>query len=117
MSENIKKIKEILNISDDKLDSFLKFCEENIINKILGRCNIETIPEKLNTLIQEFLIEQYNLNQDGIGKGKIEVSSASDNGQSVNFKVVGGTSSMSKTCDEFLDKNMKTLIAYRKMRR
>lgn len=117
MSENIKIIKEILNISDDKFDNFLKFCEDNITNKILERCNIETIPEKLNTLIQEFLIEQYSLNQEGIGKGKIEVSSASDNGQSVNFKVVGGTSTMSKTCDEFLDKNMKSLIAYRKMRR
>lgn len=117
MSENIKKIKEILNISDDKLDNFLKFCEENITNKILGRCNIETIPEKLNKLIQEFLIEQYNLNQEGIGKGKIEVSSVSDNGQSVSFKVVGGTNSMSKTADEFIDKNMKTLVVYRKMRR
>ena len=117
MSENIEIIKEILNINNDKMDDFLKFCELNITNKILDRCNIESIPERLNVLIQEFLIEQYNLNQEGIGKGKIEVTSASDNGQSVNFKIIGGTNEMSKNAEEFLDKKMKILVAYRKMRR
>ncbi len=116
MSDNVKTIKEILNITDTKLDGYLNFCETNITDKILDKCNIETIPERLNSLIQEFLIEQYNLNKDGVGKGVKEVSSASDNGQSVNFKNVGGVSSMSQNVDEFLDRNMATLIAYRKMR-
>lgn len=116
MSENVNKVKEILNISDIKLDNYLMFCEQNITDKILDRCNIEEVPERLNSLIQEFLIEQYNLNKDGIGEGKKEVSSASDNGQSVNFKTVGGASSMSQNVDEFLDRNMSTLIQYRKIR-
>lgn len=116
MSDNINKVKEILNVIDSKLDSYLKFCEQNITDKILDRCHIETIPERLNSLIQEFLIEQYNLNKGGIGKGVKEVSSASDNGQSVNFKTVGGVSSMSNNVDEFLNRNMSTLVKYRKMR-
>ena len=116
MSDNVKKIKEMLNVIDNKLDNYLEFCEKNISDKILDRCNIETIPERLNLLIQEFLIEQYNLNKEGIGEGKKEVSSASDNGQSVNFKTVGGASSMSQNVDEFLDRNMTTLIQYRKIR-
>ncbi|MCI8362270.1 MAG: hypothetical protein HFJ41_03930 [Clostridia bacterium] len=116
MSDNVNKVKEILNIIDSELDSYLEFCEKNITDKILDRCNIETIPERLNSLIQEFLIEQYNLNKEGIGEGKKQVSSASDNGQSVNFQVVGGVSSMSKNIDEFLDRNMATLVKYRKMR-
>lgn len=116
MSDNVNKIKEILNITDTKLDGYLKFCENNITDKILDRCNIETVPKRLNSLIQEFLIEQYNLNKDGVGEGKKEVSSASDNGQSVSFKTVGGVNSMSKNVDEFLDRNMATLIKYRKMR-
>ena len=116
MSDNVNKVKEILNIIDSELDSYLEFCEKNITDKILDRCNIETIPERLNSLIQEFLIEQYNLNKEGIGKGIKEVSSASDNGQSVNFKTVGGASSMSKNVDEFLDRNMSTLVKYRRMR-
>lgn len=116
MLDNVKKVKEILNIDDSKLDNYLEFCENNITDKILDRCHIETIPERLNSLIQEFLIEQYNLNKDGIGKGVKEVSGASDNGQSVSFKTVGGSSSMSKNVDEFLDKNMSTLVKYRKMR-
>ena len=113
---NTNKIKEILNIQDNELDNYLMFCETNITDKILDRCHIETIPERLNSLIQEFLIEQYNLNKDGIGEGKKEVSSASDNGQSVNFKTVGGASSMSQNVDEFLDRNMSTLVKYRRMR-
>lgn len=117
MSDNVKKIKEILNVTDSKLDNYLMFCEQNITDKILDRCHIETMPERLNSLIQEFLIEQYNLNKDGVGKGAKEVSSASDNGQTVNFQTVGGASSMSKNVDEFLDRNMFTLVTYRKMRR
>lgn len=116
MSDNVNKIKEMLNITDDKLDNYLKFCEQNISDKILDRCHIETIPERLNSLIQEFLIEQYNLNKEGIGEGKKQISSASDNGQSVSFNIVGGASSMSKNADEFLDRNMATLVKYRKMR-
>ncbi len=116
MSDNVKTIKEILNIQDDKLDNYLKFCETNITDKILDRCHIGTIPERLDSLIQEFLIEQYNLNEEGIGKGKKQVSGASDKGQTVSFETVGGASSMSKNVDEFLNRNMATLVKYRKMR-
>lgn len=116
MSDNINKVKKILDVIDSKLDTYLEFCETNITNKILDFCNIETIPKRLNSLIQEFLIEQYNLNKNGIGEGEKQVSSASDNGQSVNFQTIGGISSMSQNVDEFLDRNKSTLIAYRKMR-
>ena len=115
MIDNVKEVKEILNIKDSKIDNYLRFCEKNISAKILDRCHIETIPERLNSLIQEFLIEQYNINKEGVGEGKKQVSSASDNGQSVNFQVVGGVISMSKNVDEFLDRNMATLVKYRKV--
>lgn len=117
MLDNLKQVKEILNITDDKLDNYLKFCEQNTKDKILDRCHIETIPERLNSLIQEFLIEQYNLNKEGVGEGKKQVSSASDNGQSVSFQTVGGANSMSQNVDEFLDRNMTTLVRYRKLPR
>lgn len=115
MSDNVKEIKKILDVSDDELDNYLMFCEKNITDKILDRCHIETIPERLNSLIQEFLIEQYNINKEGVGKGVKQVSSASDNGQSANFQTIGGVNSMSKNVDEFLDRNMTTLIKYRKV--
>lgn len=115
MTDNVKEVKQILNIIDDKLDDYLKFCEKNISDKILDRCHIETIPERLNSLIQEFLIEQYNLNKEGVGEGKKQVSSASDNGQSVSFQIIGGVSSMSQNVDDFLDRNMAILVKYRKV--
>ena len=115
MTDNVEEVKEILNIKDSKIDNYLRFCEKNISEKILDRCHIETIPERLNSLIQEFFIEQYNINKVGVGEGKKQVSSASDNGQSVNFQVVGGVNSMSKNVDEFLDRNMATLVKYRKV--
>ena len=115
MTDNVKEVKQILNIIDDKLDDYLKFCEKNISDKILDRCHMETIPERLNSLIQEFLIEQYNLNKEGVGEGKKQVSSASDNGQSVSFQIIGGVSSMSQNVDDFLDRNMAILVKYRKV--
>ncbi len=117
MSKNIDEVKKILSIeNDNSLISYLEFCEKKIINKILDICNIEEIPERLNTLIQEFLIEQYNINKEGIGNGIKQVSSVSDREQTVNFKIVGGVSNVSKNVDEFLDRNMSVLVAYRKMR-
>lgn len=116
MFDNVNKVKEILNIKDDSLTDYLKFCEDNIVSKILDRCHIESVPQRLNLLIQEFLIEQYILNCGGVGEGKEKVSSASDNGQSVSFQIIGGASSMSKNVDDFLDRNMATLVKYRKMR-
>lgn len=112
---NLEVIEGMFDITDEKLLLFLGFCEKNITDKILDRCNIETIPERLNSLIQEFLIEQYNLNKDGVGEGKKQVSSVSDVNQTVSFQTVGGASSMAKNVNEFLDRNMDTLVKYRKI--
>lgn len=117
LSENIKEVKSILDITDSKLDKYLIFCEKVLIDKILDICNINIIPERLNSLIQEFLIEQYNLNKDGIGEGKKEVSNVSDNGQSASFKTVGGIESVRKNAEEFLNQNIKILYTYRKLKK
>lgn len=116
MSENINQVKDILNIVDCKLDKFLELCERSISDKILDRCHINTIPKRLNSLIQEFLIEQYKLNEDGILECKKQISSVSDNRQTVQFENIGGLTYVSKSADEFLDKNMTTLVKYRRMR-
>lgn len=116
MSNNVNQVKEILNITNTKLDSYLEFCENNITNKILDYCNINEIPERLNSLIQEFLIEQYNLNQNGIGEGKQEITSVKDKEQTVSFQNIGGASSMSKNAEQFLNKNISSLVVYRKLR-
>lgn len=116
MSENLRALSKFLRIDKYEIEQFLGFCEKNITDKILDRCHIDKIPERLNSLIQEFLIEQYNLNKNGIGEGKKEISSASDNGQTVSFNTVGGASSVSKNADQFLDRNMATLVKYRKIR-
>lgn len=116
LTDNVIEVKKILNVTDEKLDYYLMFCEKNITDKILDRCNIDTIPERLNSLIQEFLTEQYNLNKEGVGEGKKEISSVKDREQSVDFQTIGGASSMSKNANAFLDRNMDSLIAYRKIR-
>lgn len=117
LSKNVTEIKEILSVTDNKLDKYLEFCERLLVNKILDICNLEKLPEKLNTTVQEFLIEQYKLNEKGVLEGKKEVTSASDNGQTVNFKTVGGIEKVSQNVDEFLDRNMSTLVQYRKLPR
>lgn len=115
MLKNLEEVSKFIEIDDYNMEKYLEFCEKSITDKILDRCHIETIPERLNSLIQEFLIEQYNLNKEGVGEGKKQVSSVSDNGQTVSFQIVGGANSTSKNVDEFLDRNMETLIKYRKV--
>ena len=116
MSKNMNEIKGMFSIANAELEQFLNFCEKRITDAIKDFCNIEEIPERLDSLIQEFLIEQYTLNKDGVGEGKREASSASDNGQSVSFKTIGGAEKMAKNVDDFVNRNQKFLIPYRKLR-
>lgn len=116
MSKNIDKVKQALKVTDAKLDNYLIFCELNISNKIKDKCNIDEIPERLDSLIQEFLIEQYLINKDGIGKGVKEVKSASDNKQKIDFETIGGAASMSQNAEEFITKKWSSIVMYRKIR-
>lgn len=116
MSDNVEKAKEILDITDTKLDKYLTFCEQVIIDEILDRCNIDTIPERLNSLIQEFLIGQYKLNKDGVLEGIKQVSSVSDIEQTVNFETIGGAEAIKQNAKVFIDDNMARIVAYRKLR-
>lgn len=116
MSDILNKAKDILNIENNRSNAFIEFCIQKITNGILDFCNIEQFPEKLETLIIDFIIEQYTLNKNGVGEGKQEISSVSDNGQNVSLKTIGGASQMSKNVDEFINNNKKILITYRKLR-
>ena len=116
MSENMKEIKGMFLITDGELEQFLAFCEKRITDAIKDFCNIEEIPKRLNSLIQEFLIEQYTLNKEGIGNGKKEASSASDNGQSVSFKTIGGAEAMAKNVADFIDRNKNEISKFACMR-
>lgn len=116
MSENIEKVKELFLILDGELEKYLAFCEVRLMDAIKDFCNIDVIPERLNSLIQQFIIEQYQLNKDGIGEGRQEVTSMSDNGQSVGVKTIGGPESLSKNVSNFISRNEDSLLPYRKMR-
>lgn len=115
LSANVQAVKDGLSITDETFDNYLTLCENIITPKILDNINQEELPERLNSLIQEFLINQYTLNQDGAGKGTTVVSSASDNGQSVSFSNVG-MENIKKNADDFLEDNEMSLCAYRKIR-
>ena len=111
-----EKKEEVKDISKMKKDELLLVASEKGIEIPEDRCHINTIPKRLNSLIQEFLIEQYKLNEDGILECKKQISSVSDNRQTVQFENIGGLTYVSKSADEFLDKNMTTLVKYRRMR-
>lgn len=112
---NVQVVKEAYSITDDTFDKYLTICENIITPKILDNINDDKIPERLNSLIQEFLMTQYTQNQDGVGKGTTIVSSASDNGQSVNFSNIG-IDNIKRNADTFLDENEISLCSYRKPR-
>ena len=105
-----------IEIPEDATKEVLISLIKEVEEKKEDRCHINTIPKRLNSLIQEFLIEQYKLNEDGILECKKQISSVSDNRQTVQFENIGGLTYVSKSADEFLDKNMTTLVKYRRMR-
>lgn len=115
ISNNIKKVKEAFSIADDTYDKYFTLCEKIIIDKILDNINCEELPERLNSLVVEFLINEYVSNQDGIGKGTTVVASASDVNQSVSFSNTT-LSNINNQADIFLDNNELILSGYRKIR-
>lgn len=113
---NLDEVRNKFLILDTELVNYLTLCEQRLTDAIMDFCNIDKIPDRLNSLIQQFLTDQYELNKDGVGEGKTIVTSATDNGQSVGLKNVGGVESLSKDVAEFISRNEDSLLPYRKMR-
>lgn len=114
MEEILKKVKERLNITDNKQDSKIKAYIETFQEKIQSICNRYDFPEKLNYMCIEFARKSYLYysNIDENSNKKVEVTSASDNGQSVGFKTTEIITAEDIDLDNIINKNMAEISNY-----
>ena len=86
MNELLERIKLNLEIETADFDEILNKYLIEITDKIKSVCNREEFPSQLNYLAIKYVEDCYYYYKNITDNGKTEVSSVSDNGQSVSFK-------------------------------
>ena len=116
--ELLKKVKERLGITDDKQDKQIQGYIDDITNKIKSICNRIDFPEELNYLAVNYAKSCYIYykNKDDSSNEQLQVTSASDNGQSVNFKTVETVTRDDIDINKVVEKNADEISMYAYMR-
>lgn len=114
MEELLNKVKEKLDITNDEQDSKLRGYIELFQDKIKSTCKREEFPPQLNYMCIEFARKSYlyYLNLDVQSNKKVEVTSASDNGQSVAFKTTEIITVDDIDIDKVVNKNIAEISNY-----
>lgn len=115
MEELVEKVVEQLNevpiINENKIKMYIELFQ-NKIKSICKRCDF---PSELNYMCVEFARKRYlyfDVNNNGSSAPKVEVTSASDNGQSVSFKTIEIISADEVDVDKVVEKNMTEISNY-----
>lgn len=116
--ELLDKVKERLDITDTSQDKKIQGYIDDITNKIKSICNRIDYPEELNYLAINYAKNCYIYykNKDNANNEQLQVTSASDNGQTVNFKAIETVSKDDVDVDKVIDKNMDEISMYAYMR-
>lgn len=114
----LKEVKEKLEITDTSQDKKIQGYIDEITNKVKSICNRLDYPEELNYLAIKYAKDchLYFKNKDGLNNEQLQVTSASDNGQTVNFKTVENVSKDDVDVDKVIAKNMDEISMYAYMR-
>lgn len=112
--ELLEKIKLRLGIEDTNRDEQIKAYIQDITDKIKSICKRCDFPKQLEYLVIRYAMNcyLYYKDKDNNSNEQLQVSSASDNGQSVNFKTVEIVSKDDVDLDKFITKNMAEISNY-----
>lgn len=110
----LEKVKELLGLKDDSLDNKLQGYINLFCDKIKSICKRKDFPEELNYMCIEFARKSYLYykDKDNSNNEQLQVTSASDNGQSVNFKTIETVTKDDVDIDKIIAKNMKEISNY-----
>lgn len=116
--ELLKKVKERLGITDTSEDTKIQGYIDDVIDKIKSICNRIDFPEELNYLAINYAKNCYIYykNKDDSSNEQLQVTSASDNGQSVNFKTVETVTKDDVDINKVVEKNADEISMYAYMR-
>lgn len=114
--ELLEKVKERLNITDDKQDKQIQGYIDDITSKIKSICYRIDLPKELEYLVIRYAMNCAVFYKNGYGEGKQVVSSMTDINQSVSFKDVGAVTADDVNMDKYIDKNKDEISMYAYMR-
>lgn len=112
----LEKVKERLNITDNKQDKQIQGYIDDITDKIKSICNRIDLPKELEYLVIRYAMNCTVFYKNGYGEGKQVVSSMTDINQSVSFKDVGAVTADDVNMDKYIDKNKDEISMYAYMR-
>lgn len=114
MEEILNKVKQRLEIKDNAQDNKIKCYIEIFQNKIKSICKREDFPKQLDYMCIEFARKSYLYysNIDESSNKKVEVTSASDNGQSVGFKTTEVITADEVNVDNVINKDIAEISNY-----
>lgn len=110
----LERIKELLEIQENSLDSKIQGYIDLFCGKVKSICKRKDFPQELNYMCIEFAIKNYLYykDKDNSSNEQLQVTSASDNGQSVNFKTIETITKDDVDIDKVIAKNMAEISNY-----
>lgn len=110
----LKKVKSMLEIQDAVSDSKIQGYIDLFCEKVKSICKRRDFPIELNYMCIEFARKSYLYykNKDNTNNEQLQATSASDNGQTVNFKTVETITKEEIDIDKVIAKNMTEISNY-----
>ena len=114
----LEEVKEKLEITDTSQDKKIQGYIDEITGKVKSICNRADYPEELNYLAIKYAKNcyLYYKNKDNSTNETLQVTSVSDNGQSVGFKTVENISKDDVDVNKVVDRNADEISMYAYMR-
>lgn len=118
MQDLILKVTNRINLPNVNFEE-IGYYIELFQNKVKSICKRTDFPSELDYLAVEFAKNSYLYYRDknNSSNERLQVTSASDNGQTVNFKVVENVSKDDVDLDKVIAKNMAEIANYAYMER
>lgn len=110
----LERVKELLEIKDDSLDSKMQGYIDLFCDKVKSICKRKDFPQELNYMCIEFARKNYLYykDKDNSSNEKLQVTSASDNGQSINFKTIESITKDDVDIEKVISENMIEISNY-----
>lgn len=110
----LERVKELLEIQDNSSDNKIQEYINLFCDKVKSICKRTDFPPQLDYMVVEFAKKNYLYykNKDNSNNEQLQVTSASDNGQSVNFKTVETVTKEDVDIDKVITKNMAEIANY-----
>lgn len=108
------RVKELLELQDNSFDSKIQGYIDLFCNKIKSICKRKDFPQELNYMCIEFVRKSYLYykDKDNSSNEQLQATSASDNGQTVNFKTIETITKDDVDLDKVIAKNMAEIANY-----